>query len=168
MESKVIVGLDLGQKGGLVITQDGKILEMLVMPLVSDNDVNIRSIAKALKKYDTKNMHVVFEKFGGFFGYQKSASVSLARQGGMIEATLILLGIPFTKVQPQMWQKVVWEGTNILHKSDGKKDTKKISLVTANRLFPHETFMPSKAYKKPHDGLVDAALLAEYGRRKNL
>jgi len=164
---KVFYGVDLGKKGGIVVLKNGAIIHKEVMPLVADEDVDVKAIGRIFKKFGVENAHVVFEKFSGFFGYNKNAAVSLSRQSGMIESLIILMGIPYTKVLPKTWQKVVWENTKMLEKADGKKDTKAISLVTAKRLFPKENFILPKC-KKEHDGLIDALLLAEYGRRKGL
>ena len=166
--SRVFVGLDLGKKGGLVFLKDNKIIHKEKMPLVAEEDVDVKTVGKIIKKYGGDDCHVIFEKFSGFFGYSKMSAVSLARQSGFIEATLVLINVPYTKIQPQVWQKVVWEGTKMVLKTDGKKDTKKISLLTATRLFPTETFLMSTKSKKPHDGIIDAALLAVYGYRKGL
>ena len=59
-------------------------------------------------------------------------------------------------VVPQTWQKVCWEG---VPKQDNTKAT---SLLAARRLFPAEKFLATQKSSVPHDGLVDAALLAKY------
>ena len=166
--SKVIIGIDLGKKGGIVAIEDGRILCKEKMPLIADEDVDVKTLGKILRKYSESECHVVFEKFSGFFGYSKMAATSLARQSGFVESLLILMNLPYTKVQPQVWQKIVWEGTKMILKADGKKDTKKISLMTATRLFPKDNFVISTRGTKPHDGIIDAALLAVYGQRKGL
>ena len=165
------VGCDLGKKGGFAIVDpSGNLIATKVMPLQGD-DLHIIEIAKFLKfhREECGKLHLVMEKFAGFFGYSKMAAVSLAMQSGKVRATTSLLKIPFTAVTPQQWQKVMWEGTTIQYKKVKgvkKKDTKKTSILTATRLFPTESFKPTPRHRVPHDGLVDAALLAEFGRRK--
>lgn len=170
--SRIYIGVDLGKKGGLVATLDGKIIAKAVMPLVADTDVDVfqvrQFIDSVMEEYPNISVHIILEKFAGFFGYMKSAAVSLARQGGMVEAMLVLSDFPHTKVMPQVWQKVVWADSKVLKKKDGKKDTKKISLLTAKRLFPSESFLATSRSEVPHDGMVDAALLSIYGFRKGL
>ena len=166
MSSKYIIGLDLGKTGGIVVLMGSKIVHKEVMPIMGE-DPDVKRIAKIFNAYNKKGAHLVFEKFAGFFGYSKSAAVSMANQSGLIEATAILVGIPYTMIMPPQWQKVVWEGTTIQYKGS-KKDTKKTSLITANRLFPQESFLATPRSKKPHEGLFDAALLAVYGQRKGL
>ena len=169
-DSQYYIGVDLGQKGGVVILKNGNIWFQSVMPLLGKN-MDIKAVCKLLRKFRGKKVHVVFEKFGGFFGYAKSASVSLAYQSGALNAALSILEIPYTEVTPQSWQKVCWKDTTIQYKSsNGKKskDTKKTSLLTARRLYPKETWLPTSRHSVPHDGLIDAALIALYGQRKGL
>lgn len=169
--STFYIGCDLGKKGGFVVLDpNGQIIATKVMPIQAD-EINILEIAKFLQFHRKQHdrTHLVMEKFAGFFGYSKMAAVSLAMQSGKVRAACVLVKLPFTAVTPKQWQKVVWEGTKIQFKKtkDGsKKDTKKTSILTAARLFPNESFLPSPRHKVPHDGLVDAALLAEFGRRK--
>ena len=166
--SKVYIGFDIGFKGGIVTMADGDIVDKTIMPLMG-GDLDIIAIAKILNKHKDFKRHLVTEKFAGFFGYSKKAAVSVATQSGKLRAICALLKLPMTAITPQTWQKEMWTGTTIQYKKvSGKraKDTKKTSILTATRLFPSECFKPSARYVNPHDGLVDAALLAEYGRRK--
>jgi len=170
----IYIGIDLGLKGGIVATYKGEIIFKEVMPLIASTDVDIERLynilfeLKSQAKLTEAEIHVVFEKFAGFFGYMKSAAVSLARQSGMVEAVVSLFGAPYTKVIPQSWQKVMWKDSKIINKGDGRKDTKKISLLTAKRLFPKESFLATERSSKPHDGLIDAAMLSLYGYRERL
>jgi hypothetical protein len=65
-------------------------------------------------------------------------------------------GISFDTVPPQTWQKKVIPGTK-------KGETKKAALVKARQLFPQEQFV-LEGCRTAHDGIVDAVLIAEYGR----
>ena len=46
------------------------------------------------------------------------------------------------------------------------RDTKAMALVAAKRLFPDAKLTFGDKATKPHDGLVDALLMSEYGKRK--
>jgi len=41
-------------------------------------------------------------------------------------------------------------------------------LLKARQLWPDETWLASPRCTKPHDGMIDAALIAEYARISNL
>lgn len=170
--SKYVIGLDLGLKGGIVVLKNKKIVYQCVMPIVGGKEVNNRRVAGILNFFNKRgSCHLVFEKFGGFFGYAKKATASLSRQQGNVIACAELVGMPYTTVTPQQWQKVCWVGVNVvMKKSGGKKvkDTKAMALIAAKRLFPSNSFLASKRSFVPHDGIVDSALLAIYGERKGL
>ena len=82
--------------------------------------------------------------------------------------------ISHTFVQPKKWQSI-WEGVPIQKVPTGKKnkkgepmyktDTKATSLLAVQRLFPNIDLRASERCKIPHDGIVDALLMAEYCRR---
>jgi hypothetical protein len=46
------------------------------------------------------------------------------------------------------------------------EDTKQRSVIAAQRLFPNVSLLPTPRCKKPSDGIADALLIAEWGRRK--
>lgn len=78
---------------------------------------------------------------------------------GELRGVLTAMAIPFTLVPPQTWQKVVHVGTT-------GKDSKEKSTVAAGRLFPGHVWLASQRCRVPHLGMVEAALIAEWGRRQ--
>lgn len=85
---------------------------------------------------------------------------------GILEGMLAGMGFAYTKVIPKERQKVMWQGVSPVYKSGKSVDTKATSLLAAKRLFPNEDLRKSERASKPHDGIVDALLMAEYCRRK--
>lgn len=67
------------------------------------------------------------------------------------------LELPYQLVPPATWTRVMHAGTS-------GTDAKARSLQAAQRLFPSVPLTVGKS-KKPHTGLVDALLIAEYGVR---
>jgi hypothetical protein len=67
------------------------------------------------------------------------------------------------RIAPKKWQASVIQPSDVVLKEGKKtKDTKKTALNAAKRIFPNENLVP-KGKKVPHDGLVDALLIAYYG-----
>ena len=172
---KIYFGIDIGKSGGIVGIKDGKVLVQAVMPIVGGEDVDVVELGSIIRGAElmvsNRNecavaSHVVIERFAGWFGYNKSSAASVSRQAGAISAMLVLNGFAHTAVVPRTWQKAMFEGTRELKNKDGKRATKEMAAITASRLFPKESFKPSTKYKNPHDGIVDAALLALFGERK--
>jgi hypothetical protein len=115
------------------------------------------------------NPHVVFEKLGVIFGSSKVTAFSMGYQSGAIEMMAIALGIPYTKVPAKQWQKDMFQGIDVIKKTGkSSNDTKAMALIAAKRLFPNQKLTFGEKATKPHDGLVDALLMAEYAKRKNL
>ena len=69
------------------------------------------------------------------------------------------LRIPYTRVSPRTWQRLMLAGVG----QDGM-GTKKRSIIRAKQLFPEVSLKPGRC-RVDQDGLADALLVADYGRR---
>jgi len=182
IKTKVYIGIDFGKKGGIVaLTEGKKILYKCPMPLVG-KEIDHTKILKVLRYFFKRcdQLHVVVERLHALAKGKASTNWSLAYQSGLVTGFVRAVGIGYTPVMPKTWQKEVWQGTPIHYKTTKFKDnnnkqqtkqevdTKKTSMVTALRLMPNERFLATKRSRVGHDGIIDAYLLAEYGRRKNL
>lgn len=78
---------------------------------------------------------------------------------GLWRGILAGRGIPYQVVPPQAWQKAMLAGMP-------KGDTKASSILVAQRLWPDASFRRTERCTKAHDGMTDAALIAEFGRRQ--
>ena len=80
---------------------------------------------------------------------------------GELVGILIAYGAKFELVPPQTWSKVMHIGATA---EKPKEKTRQV----IKRIFPDVSFKifghPKKI--KEHEGLMDAAIIAEYGRRK--
>jgi hypothetical protein len=81
-------------------------------------------------------------------------------------SALEITGVSWEFVQPKKWQKEIFEGMNEIKNTKGKRDTKKMALMACQRMYPDVDLTPTERAKKPHDGIVDALLIAEYLRRR--
>ncbi len=77
----------------------------------------------------------------------------------VIEMALTSLSIPYDLMSAQKWQGVMLTGA-------GTEDRKAASVIVAQRKWPKQDWRRSEQARKAHDGLTDAALIAEYGRRQ--
>lgn len=170
---KTYIGIDIGKKGAIcVLNSDG--IEIQPMPMIKDElaysdlfDL-IQHVQNSTLTKTGGNPHVVFEKLGVIFGSSKATAFSMGYQSGAVEM-MISLGIPYTKVPAKQWQKDMFQGVDVIKKT-GKtsNDTKSMALIAAKRIFPHQKLTFGDRATKPHDGIVDALLMAEYAKRKNL
>lgn len=142
----VIVGIDPGQKGAIVELGD----DIFVHPMPGIADV--RNLLDASEPY-----HVFIEKAQSFPGQGISSAFNYGVHFGELLGCIQALGIAHTLVPPRTWTKV-------MHAGCAAGEPKERSLEAARRLFPSVNLVQPRC-KKPHDGIVDALLIAEYGRR---
>ena len=151
-----IVGIDPGKKGAIaLISKDGKELKYIVMcepgemaawllgNIVAGSDI----IRVYVERAQTMPRQGIVSAFTYGTGY------------GMILGVLEAMSLPYETLRPMMCQRKMIPGTK-------SGETKKNALIKAKQLFPKETFI-QKRCSKPHDGVVDAILIAEYGRGKH-
>jgi hypothetical protein len=94
------------------------------------------------------------------------AAVSMADSFARIDTALELAGVRRIAITARTWQKMFWAVPKMAEGS--KFNTKAAALKVANELWPSETWLPNERCRVPHDGMVDAALIAEYARRTRL
>jgi hypothetical protein len=169
--SKLYIGIDIGKDGAIAtIFPDGRI-EVIHMPKIK-TELDYHSIPGAINRpgYDS---YVVYEKLGVIFGSSKQTAFSMGNQAGAIEMACVCQSIPYTKVRAVDWQKAMFQGVEEITKPSktGKKpvrDTKAMALVAVKRIFPNLKLTFGERATVPHDGLIDAVLMAEWARRNNL
>ena len=140
-----IAGIDPGKTGGFAKIS---LYEVLASPL--EIDALIREVPNL--------RHVFLEKASTHPRDGRVGAFNYGHHNGMIEGILKTHGVPYTLVPPAVWMKAMHAGT------DSALDTKKRSVQAFMRLFPNAPLTFGKA-TKPHLGAIEAALIAEYGRR---
>lgn len=172
--SKIYIGADPGSDGFISVIDNG---EYRFLPIDGTPPLDI---GKFIGEYKDKECIAILEDVHAVFGSSAQGTFNFGFSKGLLFGLLIAHKIPYVLVAPKDWQNAVWINadkeftTQKQHLKDGsertikKVDTKSTSINAARRLFPDVDFRKSARAKKPHDGKVDALLMAEYGRRKNL
>lgn len=153
-QGKAYVGIDPGQSGGIGVIWDD--IEAFPMP-GSEQDI-VKLIANIRQK--APEIVVILEKAQAM---PKQGIVSTGKymeSYGFIKGALAAMKIPFQEVRPAVWKREILSGE--IDKRD--KDT---SIRICERIFPQVDLILPRC-RKPHDGMAEALLIAEYGRRKNL
>ena len=162
----IIIGCDNGLDGGLVVMSKshGDIIAMAPMFCAMKSkgrEVDATAVSQWLTKFgEWKDMTVVLET-PGKHSPGLMALCSMWDSYGVIRAICSVHGMRHHRIAPQTWQKVMLPGC-------AKGDTKPAALAKARQLWPDERWLRSERCVKPHDGMIDAALIAEYGRIKGL
>lgn len=158
-----ILGIDPGKQGGLaIITQDSVLLEP--MPLHA-GEIDIPELHRLVRDHANDIRVAYIERVHAMPKNGKLALFSLGKSYGIVLAIVLMNGIPLVEVRPQEWQRVMHEGVAV-HRRQAGLTTKDVSRIAFARLFPGVDARKTAKCSVQHDGLVEAALIAEYGRRQ--
>jgi hypothetical protein len=156
----ITIGIDNGLTGGIVAVSDHRasIIGMSVMPVkgkAKGNEVDSEAVFLFLMQWPRKDITVILET-PGKHSPGVMALCSMWDSYGAIRSILETRGYRHHRIAPQTWQKAVLGNLE-------KGQTKPAALSRAKQLWPDESFLATAKSTKPHDGLVDAALIAYYG-----
>lgn len=162
----IYIGIDNGLSGGLAAIMpcgDPTCIAMPTRGKAKGNEVDALAVADwldSIKDSFEDGLRVVIETPGKFSKGIQAVS-SMWDSYGALRAVCEVKRIRHYRIAPQHWQKVMMPGCK-------KGDTKPAALQKARQLWPNEAFLATDRSTKPHEGLIDAALIAEYGRITNL
>ena len=155
----VFLGIDPGLGGGLALLRDEGPTAAHVMPTLGAGQLDVTRLVAIIQALRGTTAHAVVEKVHSMPKQGVASSFKFGRVVGVVEGILAALYVPTTFVTPQMWQKVMHAG---IERSLGPKER---SQLAVDRLFPTLDLRATPRCKKTHSGLVDALLIAEWGRR---
>ena len=157
------VGIDNGISGALAaVDDDSRIISMTGMP-TGKNSRGARVDSKAVSDWlgglwqDTGTRPVVLLEIPGKFSKGILAVASMWDCFGAIRSILEVQGFRHRLVQPKEWQSKLLPGC-------AAGNTKPEALIRAKQLWPEEKWLLSPRCRTPDTGLIDAALIAEFGR----
>ena len=183
MVDKTFIGIDPGKNGAIVIISKNKITSECFKFIGDEYDIQgiFQRFCEIINDYE--NISVVLEDVKKLPSPMNSGDWELSACKHILMTILTILEIPYTPVAPKTWQKQMWMGVSEQRKPNKTKldkngqmvtkrgaiDTKNMSLIAAKRLFPsfdlRDPNRKTERSEKPHDGVVDAILMAEYCRR---
>lgn len=160
-----IVGIDPGLSGGIVaIDEDGKIIFKIVMPTMkltgskkTKTVIDLQLLHSTL--CELKPDRVYLEKVGSRPGQGTVSMFGFGYTFGAIEMALVSCHYPYVLVTPQAWCKEMHQG---ISKDIDAKDR---SLLIFKRMYPEVDMRATPRCTTCHDGMIDALMIAEYGRR---
>lgn len=158
----MIVGIDNGLDGGLcaITSFDGRIIAKIAMPTMQRSkkrEVDIRKVKRWLEYLDDfKNSTFVLaieEPLAHAKSSQavRSMALSFGKLLGMSESN----GYEVNRISVHKWQKAIlghWK----------KGTTKQRALERVQEIAPEECWLKNKRCRTPHDGMIDAYLIAQY------
>lgn len=152
-----VCGIDPGSTGALCVIDTSRRVH-LALPFDNLDDVGL---ANALRSAHKSFHDPVFVKEIFIPSYSNgNTSFTVGRLHGIIDLTLAELGARRIDVRAKEWQRE-------LHPKDNPNlKAKYLSLLAAEELFPDAELrvkLKKKMSLHPHDGIVDALLIAAYG-----
>ena len=172
---KKYIGIDVGNKGFISVIDNGEYrfcsIEDSYTPLISKF---------LLDETLGQSVAVVIEDVHALYGSSAEGTFNFGFIKGFLVGLLVAHKIPYTLVQPKEWQNEIWTNSDMVvsyktvtlknGKEQKRKEvhTKETSIKAAQRLFPLVDFRKNERCRKIDDNKVDALLMAEYARRKNL
>lgn len=178
---KKIIGIDPGLDGAFVfLTEDGTVIDKQIMPKIG-KVLDLRAISDILNVPDKQGWHIFIEEVHAIFGASAKSTFSFGFAYCAVQMAACVHNFKWTLVQPKKWQSIAYQGIPEMRKPSttynnrkgkpctrkGGLKTKEMSLVAVKRLFPTIDLKASSRCRTPHKGIVDALLIAEYGRVMN-
>lgn len=152
----IFAGIDPGVTGALAfLSEGGQILyaeQFSTLPYnKSRRQIDCAQLARRLSALREPGVEsvVTVEEVHAFPKQGVSSTFTFGMTFGQILGVIETLGLRYQLAHPRRWQKFLYAGMN--------GEPKKLSILAAHRLWP--------ALSTNRDGLTDALLIAEYGRR---
>ena len=154
----LIIGIDPGISGSICFFQDGKILEVLEMPTMTEGKKNkkqvngsqiFNEISFRIKTYEKKNIKVVIEQVSAMPGQGVTSMFNFGQSFGVIKGIFSTLEIPIYFVSPAKWKKHF----NLIGSEKDASRTKAIEL------FPK---FSNEISRKKDANKADAILIGKY------
>ncbi len=159
------VGADPGLSGGLaILDEDGDVLTVIPMPtklgargktLVSCSAI-WDFLEGAAETWGEIKL-VTMEENHARDTDAKDSIWSFARTTGRLEAVIELLELPMLTPTPQAWK------AEMLRDTDKSKEA---AIGYVQQRYPGVNLLATARSRKPHDGMAESVLMAEFGRRK--
>ena len=157
----IYIGIDNGISGGIAaIGEFGNLIHRWVMPIQrarKGNEIDVVALY-AIFNDATNGGQIeatyIIEEPGG--SKSAKAAASMAGSFHAVRSLLESRKKRWHRITPKQWQDVMIPGA--------KGDTKPRALAKARQLWPDEKWLASDRCRTPHDGMIDAGLIAEWGR----
>ena len=152
----LIIGIDPGISGSICFFEDGKILDVLEMPTMTDGKKNKKQVNGAqiyneistkIRGIEKQNLRVIIEQVSAMPGQGVTSMFNFGQSFGILKGICSAMQLPMYFVRPAKWKKYFG-----LIKSE-----KDASRTKAIEMFP---YFSSQLSKKKDSNKADAILIA--------
>ena len=154
----LIIGIDPGISGSICFFEDGKILDVIEMPTMTEGKKNKRQvngaqifneILRKLEETDKQNVRVIIEQVSAMPGQGVTSMFNFGQSFGILKGICSAMQLPMYFVRPAKWKKYF----NLIN---SEKDA---SRTRAIEIFP---YFSSQLSKKKDTNKADAILIASF------
>ena len=153
----LIIGIDPGISGSICFFKDGRILEVLEMPVMTEGKKNKKQVNGAqiynefLKRINKKEdeIRVVIEQVSAMPGQGVTSMFNFGQSFGILKGICSAMQLPMFFVRPAKWKKYF----NLIN---SQKDA---SRTRAIEIFP---YFSTQLSKKKDSNKADAILIASF------
>ena len=154
----LIIGIDPGISGSICFFEDGKILDVIEMPTMTEGKKNKKQvngsqiyneICKRVNKSEKKEVRVIVEQVSAMPGQGVTSMFNFGQSFGILKGICSAMQLPIYFVRPAKWKKYF----NLIN---SEKDA---SRTRAIEIFP---YFSSQLSKKKDANKADAILIASF------
>ena len=154
----LIIGIDPGISGSICFFKDGKILDVVEMPTMTEGKKNkkqvngsqiFNEIFNRIKTIDKRDIRVIIEQVSAMPGQGVTSMFNFGQSFGILKGICSAMHLPVYYVRPAKWKKYF----NLIN---SEKDA---SRTRAIEIFP---YFSSQLSKKKDSNKADAILIASF------
>ena len=154
----LIIGIDPGISGSICFFQDGKIVDVVEMPTMTEGKKNkkqvngsqiVNEILEKIKELDKREIKVVIEQVSAMPGQGVTSMFNFGQSFGILKGICSSMQLPMYFVRPAKWKKYF----NLIN---SEKDA---SRTRAIEVFP---YFSSQLSRKKDSNKADAILIASF------
>jgi|TARA_B110000003_G_scaffold217050_1_gene216489 crossover junction endodeoxyribonuclease RuvC len=154
----LIIGIDPGITGSICFLEDGKIIDVVEMPNMSEGKKNKRQvngaqvfyeISSRIKNLKKENIKVIIEQVSAMPGQGVTSMFNFGQSFGILKGICAAMQLPLYFVRPAKWKKYF----NLINSEKDASRTKAIEV------FP---YFSAQLSRKKDSNKADAILIASF------
>ena len=154
----LVIGIDPGLSGSICFFQDGKIIDVVEMPTMTEGKKNkkqvngsqiFNEISERIIKTDKRDIKVVIEQVSAMPGQGVTSMFNFGQSFGILKGICSAMQLPMYFVRPAKWKKY-------FSLINSEKDA---SRTRAIEIFP---YFSSQLSRKKDSNKADAILIASF------
>ena len=154
----LIIGIDPGISGSICFFEDGRILDVVEMPTMTEGKKNkkqvngsqiVNEISEKIKELDKREIKVVIEQVSAMPGQGVTSMFNFGQSFGILKGICSSMQLPMYFVRPAKWKKYF----NLIN---SEKDA---SRTRAIEIFP---YFSKQLSRKKDSNKADAILIASF------